>query len=542
MSKEQAAKENRNKGNAAFKNGDWKKSIVFYSKSLKHDPHNVIVMSNRSSAHLKMGQLEEALKDAEMCVSTKPKYAKGHARKAMALHALKRFQEEVNAYRFGLKHCPDEKTLKDGLENARRCKASNSKASQAARKTEATMKAANSRKKKAQKSSSVSQFVAETKKNLELQLAAIQAQLKMVSEFATMGVEEKMDLLYNLLDKDQSGTIDAKELADGLRKRNDGLTFSDAIQKSIEMIAIYDEDGDAELDREEFRHFVERMVSELNATIDEFCEFLVYQILFSDKEEEAADGVDKNQLKDEVRERGQLLDALSDPRMMSLFVLFDRDGDSAVSFKEVACGLYHLTKSMEESAKATTGLLLMMDKDDKRKLVYEQFAKLILAIAAAAHTTFDEVADDLTLAMTAEGADQMDPGVLKALTIADHEYALARDAERAEKEQKKVLDALSYGRTLRLFDLWDANGDGTIDFEELFAGLRRYQAAANTSANENETEEIVKALMAQDVDGDQALDREEFAAAMVNYADAMNTDLHQLIDFMCVVTALGDVA
>ena len=45
----------------------------------------------------------------------------------------------------------------------------------------------------------------------------------------------------------------------------------------------------------------------------------------------------------------------------------------------------------------------------------------------------------------------------------------------------------------------------------------------------------------QDVDGDQALDREEFAAAMVNYADAMNTDLHQLIDFMCVVTALGDV-
>ena len=220
---------------------------MYYTKSLKSDPNNVIVCSNRSSAHLKLGHFEEALKDAENCVSLKPKYAKGHVRKAMALRALKRFSEEVNAYRFGLKHCPDEKTLKEGLENARRTKASNSKASQAARKTEATMKAASSRKKKAQKSSSVSQFVAETKKNLELQLAAIQAQLKMVSELATMGVEEKMDLLYNLLDKDQSGTIDAKELADGLRKRNDGLSFSDAIQKSIEMIAIYDEDGDAEL-------------------------------------------------------------------------------------------------------------------------------------------------------------------------------------------------------------------------------------------------------------------------------------------------------
>jgi Ca2+-binding EF-hand superfamily protein len=458
------AAQNRNKGNASFKAGEWQKAINYYSKSLKVDPTNYIVTSNRSSAHLKLGQKEEALKDAEKCIQLSKTYAKGHARKAMALHAMKKFSDEVNAYKVGLKYCPDDKTLKEGMEKARQSRSSNSKASQAARKTEATLRAAKSRKKKAQTSSSVSQFVKETKKNLELQLAAIQAQLKMVSELAIMGVEEKLDLLYTLMDKDKSGTIDAKELADALRKRNEGLTFGDAIQKSIEMIAIYDEDGDAELDRDEFRHFVERMVSELHATIDEFCEFLVYQILFSQDDDEG-EAVDIDQLKDEVRERGQLLDALSDPRMMSLFVLFDRDGDSAVSFKEVACGLYHLTKSMEESAKATTGLLLMMDKDDKRILVYEQFAKLILAIAAAAHTTFDEVADDLTLAMTADGADQMDPHVLKALTIADEEYAQARDAERAEKEQRKVHDALSYGRTLRLFDLWDVDGSGTIDFE-----------------------------------------------------------------------------
>lgn len=458
------------------------------------------------------------------------------------MRALKRFTEEVNAYRTGIKYCPDDKALKDGLEKARQQRANGSKASHAARRTEATMRAASSRKKKATSSSSVSQFVHETKKNLELQLAAIQAQLKMVSELAAMTMEEKMDLLYNLLDKDQSGTIDAKELAGGLRKRNEGLSFGDAIQKSVEMIAIYDEDGDAELDRDEFRHFVERMVSELNATVDEFCEFLVYQILFSTGDEDVEDDVDVSQLKNEIQERGQLLDALSDPRMMSLFVLFDKDGDQAVSFKEVACGLYHLTNSMEESAKATTGLLLMMDKDDKRVLVYEQFAKLILAIAAAANTTFDEVADDLTLAMTAEGADEMDEQIMKALTIADAEYQQSRDAERAEKEQLKVIDALSYRRTLRLFDLWDSDKSGTIDFDELFVGLRRYQAAANTEAGVDETEEIVQALMAQDVDGDQALDKEEFAAAMVNYADAMNTDLHQLIDFMCVATALGDAA
>ena len=119
-------------------------------------------------------------------------------------------------------------------------------------------------------------------------------------------------------------------MADGLRKRNDGLSFNDAIQKSIEMIAIYDDDGDAELDREEFKHFVDRMVSELNATFDEFAEFLVYQILFSESDDEEKQDVDIDKLKEEVRERGQLLDTLSDPRMMSLFVLFDKDGDSTV--------------------------------------------------------------------------------------------------------------------------------------------------------------------------------------------------------------------
>lgn len=167
----------------------------------------------------------------------------------MALHALKKYGEEVQAYQRGLKYCPEDKMLLEGLEQAKKARTANSKASQAARTTEATMRAASSRKKKAKKSATVSQFVAETKKNLELQLASIKAQLKMVSELAQMTAEEKMDLLFTLMDKDGGGTIDAKELADALRKRNDGLTFSDAIQKSIEMIAIYDEDGDGKQKR-----------------------------------------------------------------------------------------------------------------------------------------------------------------------------------------------------------------------------------------------------------------------------------------------------
>lgn len=192
----------RNKGNAAFKSGNWTDAIKFYSRAIKLDDSDFVCISNRSAAYLKVGEPEEALKDAERVIQLNPKYAKGHIRKACALHVMKKYTGEVNAYQTGLKHCPGDEALTQGLNMARRCRSSNSKASHAARKTEATMRAASSTNRKAKKSANVSQFVLQTKKNLELQMAAIQAQLDLVNELTAMGLEEKLDLLFSLMDKD----------------------------------------------------------------------------------------------------------------------------------------------------------------------------------------------------------------------------------------------------------------------------------------------------------------------------------------------------
>jgi Ca2+-binding EF-hand superfamily protein len=527
---------NKAKGNAAFKAGLLDDAIKYYTRALQKDRKDFVCMANRSAAHLKLGDPTAALDDAEKCIRTKPKYAKGHARKGAALHALKRYSDEVNAYKAGLTYCPDDKTLLQGLQVAKKARTSSSKASQAAKKTKATKQAANSRSNKAKKSANVSQFVLQTKKNLELQMAALQAQLDMVNELEKMAIEEKADLLFSLMDKDAGGTIDAKELAEAFRKQNEGLSFAGSIEKSIEMIAIYDEDGDAELDREEFEQFLNRMVKDLNTTFDEFCEFLVYQILFADDTSDSED-VDIQKLNQEVKQRGELLDSLSDPRMKDLFVLFDREGNNYISFKEVACGLYHLTNNMEESAKATTNLLLMLDKDDTRRLDYPKFAKLILAIAATSNASFDEVADDLTLALTANDGG-IDPKALRLLTIADEAYAEAREKEKGLKKSIKNLDPFSYQRVLRLFDLWDSDKSGTLDFSELFDGLRRYQAASNNGHSRESVEKGVKMLMDGDVNGDHLLDREEFAVSIMKYAEAVGTDLHELIDFICVIAGL----
>lgn len=496
-------------------------------------------MANRSAAYLRLGKQEEALRDADRCIKIKATYAKGHVRKAAAFHAMKRYDDEHKAIREGIRMCPHDETLQQGLQQTKQQRTRGSKASMAARRTQATRQAAQSRGRKARRAPNVSQFVSETKKILELQMAAIKAQLDMINELMVMGMEEKLDLLFSLMDKDGGGTIDAKELAEGLRKQNDGLSFSGSIEKAVEMIAIFDDDGDAELDRNEFEHFVGKMVEELESTFDEFAEFLVYQILFSDKkEEEEAEDIDINQVNQLVKERGELLESLNDPRMQTLYDLFDVDGDGSVSFKEVACGLYHLTNNMDEAAKATTGLLLMLDKEDQRVLGFQQFAKLILAIAASTGITFDEVADDLTLALSSDQAILGDE-VLRELTLADQEYTNVRNQERHQKAMERI-DPLSYNRCIRLFDLWDADGDGTLDFDELFQGLCKYHTAARDGKDIDDVKKAAQGLMDQDVNGDQLLDRDEFACAMISYAKSMGTDVHGLIDFMCVATALGD--
>jgi len=227
---------------------------------------------------------------------------------------------------------------------------------------------------------------------------------------------------------------------------------------------------------------------------------------------------------------------LQDPRLIELFKMFDKDGSRELSFKEVAMGLYQLSLDMDEAARTTMEVLLMMDRydQDKRTLNYDQFGRLILAIVASAGTSFDEIADDLTLAMARSTITEKD---FSKLLVADAFYQAAKEIQAETKHDAMVMDALSYGRLQRLFDLWDINGDGDISFEELMTGLKVFQSAAGIP---DDAEKHAEILLGFDTDGDQALGRKEFAHAMMHYAEYYKIDLQELIDFMCVTTVLGE--
>merc|ERR1719223_784568 len=181
--------------------------------------------------------------------------------------------------------------------------------------------------------------------------------------------------------------------------------------------------------------------------------------------------------------------------------MFDKDADSTVDFKEVAIGLYKLSNNMEDSAKNAAALLLMMDKNDERVLTYETFAKLIMSVAAASNLTFDELADQLTLALTDKS--ELSEEVMNEIIMVEENLEKIQQAQAENIERKKTMDALSYSRTLKLFDLWDSNGDGSIDFKELLRGIRKYLKATHMSANIAEAEKDALMIMGHDKDSNQ---------------------------------------
>ena len=98
--KEERRMANKAKGNEAFKTGDYGSAIAHYELSLQDtelDADKSIIHSNRAACFLKLGRLEEALKEAERSVSLDEKNVKGNFRVGLALHALKRYGEAVRA-------------------------------------------------------------------------------------------------------------------------------------------------------------------------------------------------------------------------------------------------------------------------------------------------------------------------------------------------------------------------------------------------------------------------------------------------------------
>lgn len=88
----------KEKGNEAFKNGQWQKAVDFYTEALKLDRSNAIYYSNRSAALLSLERFKEAVIDAYTATQLDPKYAKAWSRLGLAEFKLGHESRAQRAY------------------------------------------------------------------------------------------------------------------------------------------------------------------------------------------------------------------------------------------------------------------------------------------------------------------------------------------------------------------------------------------------------------------------------------------------------------
>jgi len=66
----------KSKANAAFTAGNNDEAIHLYTQAITLDENNHVLFSNRSAAYAKTNKYEDALKDAEKCITLKPDFVK----------------------------------------------------------------------------------------------------------------------------------------------------------------------------------------------------------------------------------------------------------------------------------------------------------------------------------------------------------------------------------------------------------------------------------------------------------------------------------
>jgi tetratricopeptide (TPR) repeat protein len=110
---------NKSLGDAAFRSKNYAEAISHYTQALSLDPTHFVLLSNRSAAHLSNGEKSKALHDAQACIQSSPKFAKGHSRLAAALQSLGRWGPAKEAYEKVLMLDNDNAAAKKGYEDCR---------------------------------------------------------------------------------------------------------------------------------------------------------------------------------------------------------------------------------------------------------------------------------------------------------------------------------------------------------------------------------------------------------------------------------------
>jgi len=105
-------------GDTLFKQSEFKKALDSYSLALELQPNDKICLVARSKCHLKLGDPQKALLDAEAALTEDKEFNKGLYRKAEALYCMGDFEYALMYYHRGHKLRPELDEFRLGIQKA----------------------------------------------------------------------------------------------------------------------------------------------------------------------------------------------------------------------------------------------------------------------------------------------------------------------------------------------------------------------------------------------------------------------------------------
>ena len=107
-----AAKE---RGNQAFREGNFPNAITEYEEAIKRDPTNAPYHNNLAAAFLKVGLFNDAKRHVERSIELDSKYVKAWAKKGDIEFFMKEYHKSLESFKTGLQLEPDNSLCKAGL-------------------------------------------------------------------------------------------------------------------------------------------------------------------------------------------------------------------------------------------------------------------------------------------------------------------------------------------------------------------------------------------------------------------------------------------
>lgn len=91
------AEEERERGNALFKEGNFPESVKAYTEAVKRNPSDPRGYGNRAASYLKLMDYPDAVKDCDKAIELDPKFIKAYTRKATAYTVMKQYRKAMDA-------------------------------------------------------------------------------------------------------------------------------------------------------------------------------------------------------------------------------------------------------------------------------------------------------------------------------------------------------------------------------------------------------------------------------------------------------------